>query len=91
MDPEKTYRYLEELAEKAGISIRYETLTGPQYGVRSGLCKIKGKNIYIMDISRSLTERIAALSKCLASVDLEGIYVVPAVRDMLARARSRRS
>jgi len=89
MDPEKTYQYLEELAEKAGISIRYEALTGAEYGVRSGLCRIKGKNIYIMDTSQDLPERIAALSKCLANMDLEGIYVVPAVREMLARALSR--
>jgi len=91
MDPEKTYQYLEELAEQAGISIRYEALNGPQYGVRSGLCKIKGKRIYIMDTSQDLPERIAGLSECLAGVDLEGIYVVPAVRDLLARARSRSS
>ncbi|MBW1743425.1 MAG: hypothetical protein JRJ47_08335 [Deltaproteobacteria bacterium] len=88
MNPEKTYQYLEELAEKAGISIRYEALTGSKYGVRSGLCRIKGKNIYIMDSSQELSERITALSKCLASVDLEGIYVVPAVRELLERARS---
>jgi len=89
MDPEKTYQYLEELAEKAGISIRYEALTGSKYGVRSGLCRIKGKSIYIMDSSQDLAERIAALSQCLARVDLEGIYVVPAVRELLARAQSR--
>ncbi len=88
MDPEKTYQHLEELAEKAGISIRYEALKGSEYGVRSGLCRIKGKNIYIMDTSQDLPKRIAALSKCLASIDLEGIYVVPAVRELLARARS---
>jgi hypothetical protein len=88
MDPEKTYEYLQELAEKAGISIRYESLTGSKYSVRSGLCRIKGKNIYIMDTSQDLSERIAALAKCLASVDLEGIYVVPAVRELLARAQS---
>lgn len=89
MDPEKTYQYLEELAEKAGISIRYEELTGSRYGVRGGLCKIKGKNIYIMDTSQDLPERIAALARCLAGIDLEGIYVVPVVRDLLAKARTR--
>jgi hypothetical protein len=88
MDQEKTYQLLEEVAEKAGISIRYEALTGSEYGVRGGLCRIKGKNIYIMDTSQGLPERIAALSKCLATMDLEGIYVVPAVRDLLARAGS---
>ena len=88
MDPEKIYEHLEEIAAKAGISIRYEALTGSQYGVRSGLCRIKGKNIYIMDTSQDIPERIAALSKCLAGIDLEGIYVVPAVRELLEGFRS---
>jgi hypothetical protein len=89
MDPENIYEHLEETAKKAGISIRYEAFAGSEYGVRSGLCKIKGKNIYIMDTSQDLPERIAALAKCLANVDLEGVYVVPAVRDLLARVQSK--
>lgn len=89
MDPENIYQHLEELAEKAGISIRYEALTGSEYGVRSGLCTIKGKRIYIMDISQDLPERIAALSKCLSGMDLEGIFVVPAVRELLAKVGSK--
>jgi hypothetical protein len=88
MDLQKTYQYLEELAEKVGISIRYEDLTAYDYSVQGGLCKIKGKYVYIMDSSKDVTDRIAALSKCLARMDLEGIYVVPAVRELLSRARS---
>jgi hypothetical protein len=88
MDPEEIYEHLEQVAEKAGISIRYEAMTGLQYSVKSGLCRIKGKSIYIMDTSQDIPERIAALSKCLAGIDLEGIYVVPAVRELLERARS---
>jgi hypothetical protein len=89
MDPEKTYQHLVEVAEKAGISIRYEALTGSEYGMRSGLCRVKGKHIYIMDTAQRLPDRIAALAKCLAGMDLEGIYVVPAVRDLLAKVRLR--
>jgi len=89
--PEATYQYLEDLAEKIGISIRYEDMSGAKFGIRSGLCRVKGKSLYIMDISKDLRERIAALSKFLSERDLEGVYVVPAVRELLASIRSKAS
>lgn len=86
MEPEKTYQYLEDLAEKLGISIRYEDLAG-ELTARSGLCKIKGRYLYIMDTSRDLTKRIELLSQCLSQMNLEGIYIIPAIRELLERSR----
>jgi hypothetical protein len=91
MDSETIYQYLEELAKKLDISIRYDDMTGSQFGIKSGLCKIKGKYLYVMDTSKDVSERIAALSECLCQMDLEGIYVIPAVRELLARARNARA
>jgi hypothetical protein len=90
MDPETIYHHLEELAKKLDISIRYDDMTGSQFGIKSGLCKIKGKYLYVMDSSQDISERIAALSECLCQMDLEGIYVIPAVRELLARAQDGR-
>jgi len=87
MEPEKTYQYLEDLAEKVGISIRYEDLSSSELTARSGLCKIKGRYHYIMDTSKDLTRRIELLSECLSQMDLEGIYIVPAIRDLIERSR----
>jgi hypothetical protein len=88
MEPQKTYQHLEELAEQLGISIRYENLSNPEFRAQSGLCRIKGRSFYIMDASQDLTQRIAALSECLSQMDLEHVYVIPAVRALLQR-RSR--
>jgi hypothetical protein len=87
MEPQKTYQHLEELAEKLGISIRYEDLSSSEYNASSGLCRIGGRSFCIMDTSKTLTQRIAVLSKCLSQMDLDGIYVVPAVRALLERSR----
>ncbi|MCK4389843.1 MAG: hypothetical protein KAV83_06365 [Desulfobacterales bacterium] len=87
MEPEKTYEYLEDMAEKLGISIRYENLADSVFAATSGLCKIKGRYFYLMDSSTHLTERIRLLSQCLSKMDLEGIYVVPALRQVLERCR----
>ncbi len=86
MESEKTYQYLEDLAEKLGISIRYEDLFGG-LTARSGLCKIKGRYLYIMDTSKDLTKRIELLSRCLSQMNLEGIYIIPAIRELLERSR----
>ena len=83
MKPEKTYQYLEDLAEQLGISIRYDDFSDPEVPARSGLCKVRGHHFYFMDNSKSLPEKIRLLSQCLSRMDLEGVYVLPAVRDLL--------
>jgi len=87
MEPEKTYQYLEDLAEQLGISIRYDDFSDPEVPATSGLCKVKGSYLYIMDTSKDVAERIRLLSQCLSQIDLEGIYVVPAIRELLEKSR----
>jgi hypothetical protein len=83
MEPGKICQHLEDIAERVGISIRYEDLSVSGFPTKSGLCTIKGKAVYIMDASHSVHRRIDLLAKCLRSMDLEGIYVVPALRSLL--------
>ena len=83
MEPEKTYQYLKDLAEKVGISIRYEDFSDSEVHATSGLCKVRGHHLYIMDNSISLTQKINLLTECLRRMDLEDIYVLPAVRSLL--------
>ncbi len=90
MEPEKTYQHLENLAEQLGISIRYENLAESGLTAKSGLCRIKERYFYIMDISRDLSERVKLLAQCLGRMDLEGVYVVPAIRKILEATRGSR-
>ncbi|NVL91215.1 MAG: hypothetical protein HWN69_09560 [Desulfobacterales bacterium] len=87
MEPEKTYQHLENLAGQLGISIRYESFHDQAAPTRSGLCKVKGRYFYIMDSSKSVSEKIKLLSQCLSGMDLDGIYVVPAIRKLLERSQ----
>jgi hypothetical protein len=90
MEPETTYQYLEDLAEQIGISIRYDDLSDPELPATSGLCKVKGRYVYIMDRSKSLSDKITLLTECLSRIDLNGIYVLPAIRELL-NANSRKT
>lgn len=84
IDPEERYRQLEHTVERLGISIRYEHLScTTDIGARSGLCKVRGNYLYIMDINTTIHERIKALSECLARLDLDEIYIMPAIREMI--------
>ena len=88
MDSNQLYEYLENLAEQLGISIRYEDLSAHEPKTTSGLCKVKGRLYYIMDRSKPLPEKISLLKECLRQTNLEGVYLLPAVRQLLQEGRS---
>jgi hypothetical protein len=83
VEPEKIYQHLEELAERLGISVRYEDLSASGFRVKSGLCTIKGKATFLMDKSMNTDQRISLLSECLEGMELEGVFIVPALRSLL--------
>ena len=83
MEPEKIYQHLENIAERIGIPIRYDDLSVSGFPTKSGLCTVKGKTIYIMDASHNVDRKINLLAQCLRNMDLEGIYVLPALRSLL--------
>lgn len=83
MDPEQTYLQLEKLAARLGISIRYENLSAATHHPRSGLCKLRGNYIFIMDSTTTIHQRIELLATSLRKMDLDDIYVVPALRSLL--------
>ena len=87
MQPEETYQHLENLARKLGISVRYDDLYDSDVSVTSGLCKVGGRHLYIMDRSKSLSEKTRLLSQCLCRMDLDDVYLLPAIRDLLNAAR----
>jgi len=83
MEPHHLYEQLENLAQQLGIFIRYEDLSDSDAPARSGLCMVRGRHLYIMDSATTLSERIRLLSSCLSQMDLEGRYVLPAIRKVL--------
>jgi len=88
MQPYQVYEHLEILARQLGISIRSENLRDSDAPARSGLCKLKGRQVYIMDSSSSLSERIRLLSVCLSQMDLDGVFILPAIRKVLEGAQT---
>ena len=86
MEAEQLCQYLEDVIRRLGITLRYENLGHPGYATTGGLCSIKGKYHLIIEQSNETHQKIKHLINCLRVMDLEGIYIKPAVRELLKGA-----
>ena len=84
MKPEQVYSELIDLAEKLKITVKEHNFKKSGIHVSSGLCKIRGRDFFIMDKHKKLKEKIEILSECLSAMDHEEIFVVPAVRELFS-------
>ena len=87
MKPEQIYEQLTDLAEKLRIKVAEKNLRQAGFRVRSGLCKLQGESIYVMDKNAAVSKKIELLAGCLSRYPLDSVYVVPAVREVIARHR----
>ena len=83
MKPEQLYQDLKDLAEKLAVTVSEQNLRTDGIKVKSGLCKVKGRNMFIMDKHKSVYHKIKILATQLADMPHEELFVVPAVRDVL--------
>ena len=83
MKPEQLYQELMNLAEKMSLNVSEQNLRTAGIKVKSGFCKVKGEDMFIMDKHKSVYEKIKILAAQLAGMPHENVYVVPAVREVL--------
>jgi hypothetical protein len=79
---------LERVGRVLGIAVRYEHLgeeedTTP---IRSGICRVKERNLLLIDSRLSPAERCRVIARALRAFDLSSIYITPAARLLLERA-----
>ncbi|MFW5908247.1 MAG: hypothetical protein ACOCR8_01290 [Desulfosalsimonas sp.] len=80
------YSHLIDTAEKAGIRVIEQNLRVTGVNAKSGLCRLKGEPVFIMDKNLTINEKIQALASGLKQIRLEDIYIIPVVRDIIDRA-----
>ena len=83
MKPDQLYQELKDLAERMYITVSEQNLRTSGIKVQSGLCTVKGKQMFIMDKHKSVHKKIRILAAQLAVMPLENLYVIPAVRALL--------
>ena len=88
MKPEQIYQELIDLAEKLDITVSEQNLRKTGVKAKSGLCKVKGKYLFIMDKHKKIHKKIEILSESLATIPRESIYIKPAIRELLDKKDS---
>ena len=86
MKPDQLYQELKDLAERLHITVTEQNLRSSGIKVQSGLCMVKGKQMFIMDKHKSVHKKIRILAAQLATMPLEHLYIIPAVRELLNKA-----
>lgn len=89
MNSEQLYLEIKNLAEKLGIIVSEQNFKTTGIHVKSGLCKIKNQKFLIIDKHKPVVDQLQILSSVIAAVNLDSIYVVPAVRQHLDSVRSK--
>ena len=80
MEENRLLQELEEIAEKLSIAVRYDDLMGMDFKVEGGLCKLRGRNVIIMDRRMPHGERIDLLVRALRQFDLSSVSMRPYIR-----------
>jgi len=78
MNEAKIVEYLTELCEKLGVVVRFEPLA-----TSGGLCDLRGRKMLFVGTACSRAEQVATICEALLDADLEGIYILPEVREVL--------
>ncbi|MFQ5913955.1 MAG: hypothetical protein ACE5JS_12295 [Nitrospinota bacterium] len=82
-DPERFLLVLEEACGKLGVEVRYEDFSADEIRPVSGRCRVKDRDLILVDSALNLPERLRALAASMKDLDLEGIFLPPAVREFL--------
>ena len=83
LDETATLGHLEALAHNLGVEIRYESLEVDDPFSSGGLCRIRDKQVIIINQRAATADKVRTLVKALRCFDLTQIYLKPALRDLL--------
>jgi hypothetical protein len=75
---------LAQAAERVGLQVRRERLMREVgYRARGGACRLREKDLVIIDSAQPPAEQLEVLIEALRSRDLETLYLSPAARRLL--------
>jgi hypothetical protein len=86
MKPEELYQELKLVTERLGITVEEHNFREAGVRVVSGLCVVHGKRLFIMDKHKSVQKKVRILSAALSEMPLDEVYIIPAVRELIAKS-----
>jgi hypothetical protein len=70
-------------AREAGLEVRLTALASGDTRARSGLCRLRGHDLLLLDPRDSPAEQQQVLTSALRHLDLENLYLSPAARQAI--------
>lgn len=84
MEPQRLWMELNALARHLGVEVRLENLeAGEDLAVRGGLCRLGPRLVAFVDCRLAPPGRCRQLAQALTGLDLGGVYLRPALRQLL--------
>ena len=83
MDALSQLESLKKIATELSIDIIPSNLFDPEIMIKSGYCKVKGKDTIIIDNLLSSQEQSEIIIQTLKKFDLESVYLPPWIRERL--------
>jgi hypothetical protein len=78
MKPSEILGHLESLIENISVELRYE-----KGDFKGGLCRVNDQKILIVNSNLTDDEKIKVVATELNQLDLDNIYVLPAIREVI--------
>ncbi len=85
MDLKEAYQELEACARQLGFEVRRE-----KGDFEGGLCRVGSERFIILNDRKPLANQVRVLAEALATLDVDGVYLKPAVRELLEHAKETR-
>lgn len=83
MNPEQQYTAIKEVASRLGVEVKEKNLHIPSIRVKSGLCKVRGKQLFILDKKKTLREKIALVAGCVSDFDYQELDIPEEVKTII--------
>ena len=87
MTPQAQLDDIKNCANKLSVEIIYRDLTDVEFQFQSGYCKTNGNQMIILDKKLPFEEQINIILRGFESLDLDGIFISPWIRDRLDKVK----
>lgn len=87
MKLEQIYHELKQLAEKLGTPVAEHNFRTAGIHVRSSHCKIRGRDLFIIDKHLRLSKKVEVLADFLALQPIDDVFILPVIRILLEESR----
>ena len=74
---------LKDTARKLSIEILFADFADPEVSTQSGYCKVRGREMILVDKRLSVSQQIEVLLGIFQQLDLEDVYIASWIRERL--------